>query len=366
MKKSNDKTYYRDMVSKVRDKLTLLPESSHIRSALSTDKLKEIFNRIEHNNIKDLEYGYWPPLFLFLYHHSVSGIQAFESDIELVIRHSNKTATQIPQFLKASAEEDRLWVGRLFEIFVKARCLKEKGAAVELDYTLPNRRETDIRLEIRGKAYYLECTVITDSDEDREVWDRFMTEKKIDSDATLVRPGKYDSPNSKSPSSYYDCLRFYDKVYDKLTKNLDPGRSQMSYENPNLLLVSFDSSTTSSTAESPGIGWALDELFADQPKSEVRLRDKPSNIADISFLEWLDFKAKVLNQNSHLDLKMYYANFDDIVAAPRKLGGILLFDRCLLKASRVNYNADVPCRVSHHEIAGFEKLLEIPPNYCSD
>lgn len=364
MKGSEERRYYHDMVAGVRGKLASLPEGSHIKSALPGDRLDQITEKIEGCRLEDLKYAYWPPLFLFVYDRPISEILAFEGDIDLVVGHSRrKQASEVTQFLNASQQDDRLWAGGLFEIFVKSSSLKRPGLAVELDYALPNGREADVRLEIGRKTCHVECTVISESDEDREVWGRFMAAKKADPNAVLVRPGKFDVPNSKS-SPYYDTLRFYAKVYDKIAKDLDPKKGQMSEGDSNVLLISFYSPRAPLSPTSPGVGWALDELLADQPKSGARLKDYPPGLTDISLLAWLDFTAQDLSSKSRVDLKRYCDEFDEIVAAPRKIGAILLFQACLLRVSRVNYNAKEPCRISHLEIGEVEKFFEAPPGWC--
>ncbi len=364
MQSSNDKKYYWDMIASVREKLELFPEGSYIRDALSPERINEIVERIERSPVEDLEWAYWPPLFLFLDRRSVSEIQEFEGDIYLIVKHSKrKSALEITQFLKSRYQDDRLWASGLFETFVKSRFLKE-GVSIELDHYLPNGRDTDILVDMGEKPFYMECTAITESDEDKEVWDRFLSSKKADPNTILVRPGKFDSPDSKSPSPYYDTLRFYAKVYDKLAKDLDPRKSQMCEDAPNVLLISFYSPRAPLSPTSLGVGWALDELLADQPKSGVRLKDHPPGITDVSFMAWLDFTAKDLHHKSRLDLKKFSEDFREIVAAPRRIGGILLFEVCSFKLSRVNYNANGKCRLSHQEIARFERLLMTPPGWC--
>ena len=364
MEDFNSKKYWHNMVAAVRERMSLIPEDSHIRTALPSNRVDEIALKIARSCVEDLKWATWPPLFLFVYRHSVQEVQEFEKDIGLVVKHSKRNRVlSITQFLKAEARQDRLWVGGLFETSVKAQFLKEH-IPVEFDYVLPNGKEIDIHLEIEEKVYSLECTVITESDEDRKVWERFMATKKVDPNANLSRPGKFDLPNSKSPSPYYDCLRFYAKVYDKLARNLNPRESQMAQDNSNILLISFYSPTAPLSATSEGVGWALDELLADQPKSGVRLKDHAPGMIDISFLAWLEFTADDLHQRALLSLDTYCNNFHEIVAAPRKLGGILLFDGCSLTMARVNYNAGVRHMLHHREIARLEKLLERPPDYC--
>ncbi len=365
MKNSEKRKYYQGMVGEVREKLALLPQGSYVDSALRSELLEEVTKRVEGDKLEDLKGASWPPAFVFVYRHSISEIQSFESDIDLVVRYSKRKQTpEITQFLKAQPKEDRLWAAGVFENFVKSRFLREKGRTVELDWRLPNGKETDVRLETGGRTFYLECTAITESDEDRAVWERFMAANKVNSKATLVRPGRFDSPKSKSPSPYYDCLRFYAKVYDKLAKDLDPRKSQMSEDAPNVLLISFCSPRAPLSPTNLGVRWALDELLANQPRSEVRLIDHPPGVTDVSLLTWLDFTAKDLQSKSRLDLSKYREDFHEILAAPRKIGGILLFEACSWKVSRVNYNAKERCSLSHHEIARFERLLEAPASWC--
>jgi hypothetical protein len=363
MQNSSDKKFFRDNLKTVREKLICLPEKSHIRAAMPTSKVKEIAERIEQDDSIDLEWTCRPSLYQFLKGHSLDEIKSFESDIALVVGHSNEISRrEIIQCLKAN---DRQWVGWIFETFVKARFVKEKGCAVELDHPLPNQKKPDIRFVMGGKAFYLECTVLTGSEQDRKTWDRYIAAKKVDPNASLLGPVKFDSANSTGPGNYYDCIRFYTKVYDKIAKDLDPRKSQMAEGDPNVLLICLNSSLPALSATSRGVGWALDELFADQPKIRHRSKDQPPGIVDISLSAWLDITASDLSQKCRLDWQTYRNTLcDELLAAPRKIGGVLLFDGCSLKASRVNYHANKECRLSHHEIDVFEKLLETPPDYC--
>lgn len=354
-----------EITQDVRNKLLALPEAAHIRKALSFEQMDEITEQIETISIDELEWQKWPPLLLFINRHTLSDIFAFESDINIVINNSHKKAySQIIQHLKASPDKDRDWAGVLFEIFVKSSCLKEKGLAVQLDYPLPNGKETDVRVEIGGKAFYLECTVITDSDEDREVWDKFIDAKKVDPETFLIRPGQFDPLNAKGPSQYYDCLRFYAKVYDKIAKDLDPEKSQLSEDALNILLISFFSPYAHLSPMSRGIGWALDELFSDQPRTPGTIKNSPPNIIDISVLAYLSFTEKrLIKEGLNLNPNKDTGYFNKLINAARKISGIMLFDRCCFKAGRVNYNAKKECRISHHEMAKMEELFTAPPDW---
>jgi len=96
------------------------------------------------------------------------------------------------------------------------------------------------------------------------------------------------------------------------------------------------------------VGWALDELFADQPRKRT-IAPGESGI-DIALTGWIDRKAKELQAGGKLTTAQYAKDLPQIIAAPRGLGGILVFDGYLLTTARVNYNAQRACRLSHREM----------------
>lgn len=359
--KSDDKKYFFDMVEDVNRKISDLPPTSHIVAALNKKRLKEISGWIENENSNNLQWANWPPLFLYIMRHSAKEILSFENDIAFVIKNSKSAnVSQVTHFLNAVASEDRLWGGGLFEVFVKSQLIKN-GLQSELDYSLPHGKENDLKINIDDKTYYLECTVLTDSDEDIKVWDKFTGIRKVDRSATLVRPGKYDEPNAKTPSLYYDCLRFYAKVYDKVAPMLNVEQSQLLESNKNVLFVSLCASR-SILSHSPGVGWALDELFADQPRGSF----SPQGITDVSLSAFIEFTAKELINSNKLEFDKYIENFNKIISAPRRISAILLFNKFSLKEARVNYNASKECKISHKEIAQLEQYFDSLPSWCHD
>ncbi len=362
MCKINDgKKYFFEMLNDVDRKISALSPVSNIRKALSNERLKKIREWIENKNSDDLAVGNWPPLFLYIFSHSVEEISALENDIALVVMNSKETSiSALTRYLSADANEVRLWCGGIFEIFIKSQIIKNRLQS-ELDYILPNGKENDLRISIGDTFYHLECTVLTDSEEDIKVWGRFMTDKKNDRSAILVRPGKYDEPNGKAPSLYYDCLRFYAKVYDKIAPKLNTEEGQLSESNKNVLIISICVSHNI-LAHSPGVGWVLDELFANQP----RVSFSPQGITDVSLSAWVEFTANELIYKKELDFNKYNEIFHKIISAPRKIGGILLFNRCLLKEARINYNAHKGCRISHNEMAQLEECFNLIPSWYRD
>ena len=357
---------FRDMVSSVREKLKKLPQGSCIREAFSDDMLDGIILEIETKKLDDFRGSTWPPLFCFIERNSVEVIVDCDDDVGVVIRHSKKEkADEVYHFLKVKeGRADRYWVSGLFEVFVKSRFLRQSDISVELDYALSNGRNVDVRAEIDDKKYCFECSIVTESDEDRDVWDKYIEQNRREPNFVLVRPGQLDPPESKSPSPYYDCVRFYDKVYDKLSKNLNPTRSQMCEDLPNTLLISFHAPRAHLNSESMGIGWALDELFADQPR-ERSFRKSEQGAIDTSLLGWLQFKAENMITNEGIGRESFNRWSNDLIRAPRRIGAMLLFDNCSLERSRMNYNAEQQCQLSHKEMAKFEEILRNPPSYCS-
>lgn len=366
MQHSDVRQAYRNMVTTVREKLEQLPKECRVRTIFTNKMLQEIIHEIEIKNIDEFRGSTWPPLFCFVESQSISVIQAFQSDIDLVIKHSGgKKIDEIIRFLSVKkGREDRYWVAGLFEIFIMSRFLKENEISAKIDHSLPNGRNVDVAAEINGKQFCFECTVITESEEDRNVWDKYMKAVRRDPNVSLVRPGNFDGPDYRSPSPYYDCVRFYDKVYDKLAKDLDPAKDQMCESSPNVLLVSIHSPRAHLSATGQGVGWALDELFIDQPRNRTASRSSTNDSIDTSLVGWLNFKVKYLNKTSHFDMVKFNQVSNDLINAPRKIGGILLFDDCTLKKARVNYSAKEECKLSHNEMSIIENILKEPPMYC--
>lgn len=54
----------------------------------------------------------------------------------------------------------------------------------------------------------------------------------------------------------------------------------------------------------------------------------------------------------------------DIIAAPRRLGGILLFKNCTLKMARINYNARETWSITHAEMVELERTFTAPCGYA--
>ncbi|NQT23538.1 MAG: hypothetical protein HQ579_08915, partial [Candidatus Omnitrophica bacterium] len=349
IEKFNAKEYYFDLLKASRENLDALGSSSYIKKAFPTQRLETVATWIEDNQAKDLKHGYWPPLFLFLANSPIAEIRTFENDLKLVVEHSTRTnESEITAFLKTNAKEDRYWVSGLFEIFIKSNLIK-KNIKAEFDYPLSNGKNVDIKCKLEGKSYYIECTIMTDSDTNRKAWDRFMDAQKVqEKSACSLSDYKDPSPNEVS-ELYLHCLKFYDKIYDKIAPNLNPGMGQLGEDAQNILAISFYT-PCSIVNQSPGIGWALDELFADQPRGSF----SPKGIPDVSLSAWLDFKAKDIE----LDMARYYEKRNEIIAAPRKVSGILLFDMCSLKTARVNYNARNKYKLSHSEMTIFENLFK--------
>ncbi|QDU98802.1 hypothetical protein [Lignipirellula cremea] len=358
MTQTDGKDFYRQMVASVRAKLAGLDQHSPLVESLTSEVLQRLDNRIEQTPVEHLTYGYWPPILGLVDTLSITQLQALDADLSLVLNNSEPIKRKELVSFLPPREHDKTgpWYGGLFDIWAKSTAIKT-GLPIKLDHLLPNRRDHDITIEVDSRRYHLENTVITQDDESRAVWDRFLQDKRKDPRKVLVRPGAYCPPNAKGPSPYYDALRVYAKVYDKLAKNLNPAKSQCVDDEPNILLVSF--SGLGVRSDCPSVGWVLDELFADQPKMVHALAS--DGITDISLDAWIDFTAKDLISKAKMTIDFFYDNFSEMMAAPRKLGGILLFDGTRLSGSRVNYNAYESSRVSHRQMVRIEEIFASEP-----
>jgi len=359
MTTTDDKAFWMKQLAEARQKLERLPTTSRIRTAVPERFFEDLERYID-------ELGdprYWPPFFGFLGIASDGQLAAMESDLSLVLQTCElKSEKALTQFVRAKTGDSRIWYGGLFDMWARATLIREHRT-LEFDVPLANGRDTDIRLQLGDRHVRLENTVITEDDESRDVWDRFLDDKKVDPDKILMRPGPYDPPDAKGPSPYYNTLRLYAKVFDKIAKHLDPDKAQCADDEPNVLLISFWGIGVSPTT--PGYGWALDELFDNQPSMGGRIVPGP-HLHDISLDAWIDFTAADLVRRGVLTVEQYDARmrrYGEIIAAPRRLSGVILFDGFKLTTARINYNARSEYYLTHAEMAELESLLGDPPEY---
>jgi hypothetical protein len=315
-------------------------------------------DRVAVGNLSDLR-GYWPPLLCFVNRSSSEQLSDLDADLDLVIQRSPANiAMQQPSFLTANADDKpNTWSGGMFDIATKAIALR-LIEDTSIDVSLPNGRRCDIKMMLNGRPFFLEATVIGEDDESREVAERARANQGDNEYLSYIRPGKYCPENAKGPSPYYDVLRVYGKVFDKLAPDLDLTRSQLRENSPNVLLLSFAHAPLRS--DSPGVGWAFDELFVTHPRLKSII---PDGFKDVTLSGWINYKADELRQKGQLTVDVITARMDDAFAALRRLSGILLFDGCRLRGARVNYNADEACRVSHAEITQLEQLFSRSSSY---
>lgn len=347
---TSEKEWYFESIRKVRQTVAALGASSHIGTSLPGARLDELEQYVQITPAQDLQYSKWPPAFGILASIEIEKARLIDKNIDLVIANSTPgKAREIVGFLAASnADKIGTWYGGMFDVWSKCVVIRS-GLSAEFDRLLPNGRDHDIMLDLDGTKLNLENTVITHDDESLEVLDRFLSDKRTDPTKVLIRPGPYCPPNAKGPSLYYDTLRVYAKVFDKVAKQLNPGKSQFPEDEKNVLLLSFCGSGVN--ALSPSVGWALDELFACQPRGKREGAGK-----DISLQAWTDFTANELIARGKISVDDYVSRFQDIFRALRRLSGVLLFDNTKLVDARLNYNSDKSSRISHAEISKLEEL----------
>jgi hypothetical protein len=362
------KELYRNAIRNVTEFIGSLPEDSLIRKILAERRqgkpsiLDQEAKDIEKLSGDNLDLKCVHPLFLFVEAHAREHVLAFEDNINLILKVSEeKVRAEILDFLRSGPTEDRKWDSRIFEISLKAK-LKRTRETVELDCPLANGRNVDIRMELGGRKVNLECSVLSDSDEDRKVWNGYIEAKEQNSNALPPsRPsGPYEPKNPLGPSSYYDSVRFYEKVYDKLTLGLDPSKGQISLDSPNILLISIRGVRSPLHPKSPGIRRALDELFSVQPRPGYR-GDSSGERIDGTLLGWLLFKIKGRGIPDPMEAD---ALFQELLTLPRRISGIFLFDEMTFRGvSRLNYNADPGLELSHQDLVRLEGWFRTPPTW---
>ncbi len=338
---SGDKQDFYNMICAVRKKLDCLPADSLIKKYFPLSRLDEVRGKIKTSSALELEWAYWQPLFLFLRTQSSVALNALDEDLREIVKHRyNKTAEEkICEFLRDCRDfiGDRPWSAGLFETYVKSTLIGYEPLSVEsLDWPLPNGRNMDVRIGIGARKFGVECTVFGESDANKQAWQEHHES----------RPGQ---AFVQSLDPYSHGRRLYQRVYAKLAPKLDLSKSQFSQDSPNLLLLGLSSGMSDLSPDAPSIGWALDELFSDQPNGSK---------SPVSLQEYL-----TLEQRKYQGKGSPVGDLEDLLHAPSQISGIMLFSGCELKHARINYNARECCRMSHDEMVLFEKALSRKPHY---
>jgi len=334
---SEDKLYFLKMVATVREKLSRHPGSSLIRAHFQDVRLDEIEKKIAGTDASDLEWTYWQPFFLFLKNASEAEIDILDDDLRIVSDRTPLGESPVCRFLRDETEDANPWVGGLFEVFAKAALLRSNFLTVDaLDWRLPNGRDIDAKVRIGQRTVGVEITTRGDSTAAKGRWERHCTE---------ILAEDRDQAFCESQDAYAPGRWLYDTVFNKLALDFNATRSQFLPDAANLLLIGLSPLVSDLTPSSPAIGWALDELFSRQPTQ---------NNSPVSLEAYLRHK-----------LQGQTGTMTELLAAPSEISGVLVFDRCTLKVARINYNAREGCRLSHEEMACFEKVLACPPAYCN-
>lgn len=334
---SNQKDYFFEMVDMVHGKLAILEKDSLIKRYFPEKRLDAIRTLIENKKIEELEWNSWQPLFLFLKKFPAHAIEALDADLKLICSNSTATEKKVCEFISDTSEQVGPWIAGIFEIFIKATALRNTVVISELilDWKLQNGRDIDLKIELGQRSFCIECTTLGESDASKGNWEQHTKVLQTNNDATHV----------ERQDAYTQSRRLYAKVFDKIAPEWNAGQSQLNPFGPNLLLISLSRLTSADLrAHSPSIGWALDELFANQPTG---------NQSPASLTEWLYRKAPATS-----------FNIPELRVALSRISGIVIFDGCKLGTARINYHAAETHRISHAEMAIIEKLFAAPPLYA--
>ena len=110
----------------------------------------------------------------------------------------------------------------------------------------------------------------------------------------------------------------------------------------------------------------MDELFDNQPNMGA-CATMPPHLIDISLHHWIMFAIDDLLRREVISAEERGARIRDyqrIMSAPRRLGGVLIFKNCTLATARINYNAHDECAITHAEMAELERIFTAPCGYA--
>ena len=143
-------------------------------------------------------------------------------------------------------------------------------------------------------------------------------------------------------------------VYQKLAKDFNPAKSQMSPEHPNILLISLYGVYDGVTAESQAITLALTELLQDDSGSALQEYDDPEQ--KMSLRAWLCNSNVRTAPRRNIDIHK-----SALLALRKRISAVMLFDQCEFRLSHINKSANYP--VSLDEMTALEELFRNKPDW---
>jgi hypothetical protein len=240
-------------------------------------------------------------------------------------------------------------------VYIRNAFMTNHNVTPKFNFINEYGRNPDIKIELSSRDFIVECTVLNESTEYQNARQKYLGYHKKSSKVTESISSCHDS-NSKGPHWDYDCIRFYQKVYDKLAHHLILEKSQFCSDLPNILCISLNGINTS-LSKSKGVSWAIDELFSSfhtRPKYE-------DGILDTSLEGWLHIYKNELLEEKKLNSNYFKDNYYEIIYAAKKISAIYLFDKYTLMESRINYNAHNANRITHEEAATLDKIMSVEP-----
>lgn len=348
-----------DIIERGEDLIACFEEGSVLRER-AEDSLKRARETAQQSEDPEDYGGPFPPFFCLMVDDGEERLKALERDFDLVRGHTRaEKQGELDAFWSKNHNE---FHGGLFDMRVKAALLR--GISVE-SVTLDHQpaggdRECDAVVTLNERQMAVEATVLSTCEYERE-----DTRRALEDDTKVwTTPGPYTPEESKWPNPYYTTVRIYAKIYEKLAPKLQPGTCQFPEDYPGVLAISLDGvrsyicrDETDKPFE-PGVYWAFDELFLDQPWGTEKVQGQS---IDTSLQGWLREHARYLVEAGRLDAGAECATSNELIALPRRISGVLMFNRGRLVDSRLNYHANR--RLSHAEMAELEALFTDTPAY---
>jgi hypothetical protein len=315
-------------------KVGKLPSTSCIRHIAEDDYLARAKADASRRDAQELLWGVYDPLTLFLMNRSLREIRRLDTDIDLVRSAStSRRKLHVIDFLRARGENpdgDRCWYAGLFETHIKATLLRKFGQAkVQLDARVEgSNRDVDAEVCYQGRRVCFEATVLSGSNEDRRRFRQILENVKSRQEESGLE--KVDFQQFRR--------RFFAKVYDKLSPELNPNRCQFPVDCPNVLVLSIPDPTTPLSVEAITMSSAVDDLLYCGGGNSLH--------------EWLRQRAVAADVWDN-----YLKYYQELVRIPGRITGLFLYGRHRLIHSRLNYNADYESHLSHADMAVFDKVF---------
>lgn len=231
-----------DLVERARFGLEGMDPSGLTRSVVTDEWLVEVGEAYRSNHAL----GVLPGVLLLLARRDGDALACFDADLQRVsvlTEDTKRIQALLRNGMEVDLESRRQWGSGLAELALQSHAFDLFPADhVVVEPQLPNGGRADLSVRIGEVTVWIECTVLSTSNE---------AENGFDYTASV---------QVSTGDPYHDAGRLYRKAFDKIAGTTKRLKSQLHPTEPSILVI-VDGSSISPNLDSMGTEWALGQLL---------------------------------------------------------------------------------------------------------